>query len=226
VTVVAFHWPAGLFVGGLLSGVARELVVDGPVFDPRPDPTARRVAYVCGNSLRIAELDGSSWELASDEDPECRGVPPTSSPAEEIHRNRGYWWSPDGTSVAACRVDVSQVDHWYIADPAAPDQPAHEVRYPAAGTPNAVVELHVLALDGGEIDVAWDRDRFPYLTAVSWVSEDRLLLDRPVARPTRSAGARGQSDDGRHVTDLRRPRRPGGSRSYRAFPTNSPTAGW
>src|SRR4029079_6939692 len=74
------------------------------------------------------------------------------------------------------RVNVSQVDHWYIANPAAPDQPAHEVRYPSAGTPNAVVELHVLALDGGEIDVAWDRDRFPYLTAVSWPSEDRLLL--------------------------------------------------
>ena len=70
VTVVAFPLAGRLFVGGLLSGVARELVVDGPVFDPRPDPTARRVAYVCGNSLRIAELDGSSWELASDEDPE------------------------------------------------------------------------------------------------------------------------------------------------------------
>ena len=176
VTVVAFPLAGRLFVGGLLSGVARELVVDGPVFDPRPDPTARRVAYVCGNSLRIAELDGSSWELASDEDPEVTWGSADFIAAEEIHRNRGYWWSPDGTSVAACRVNVSQVDHWYIADPAAPDQPAHEVRYPAAGTPNAVVELHVLALDGGEIDVAWDRDRFPYLTAVSWVSEDRLLL--------------------------------------------------
>ena len=142
VTVVAFPLAGRLFVGGLLSGAARELVVDGPVFDPRPDPTARRVAYVCGNSLRIAELDGSSWELASDEDPEVSWGSADFIAAEEIHRNRGYWWSPDGSAVAACRVDVSQVDHWYIADPAAPDQPAHEVRYPAAGTPNAVVELH------------------------------------------------------------------------------------
>ena len=26
------------------------------------------------------------------------------------------------------------------------------------------------------VDVAWDRDRFPYLTAVHWVSTERLLL--------------------------------------------------
>ena len=176
VTVVAFPLAGRLFVAGLLSGMARELVVDGPVFDPRPDPTARRIAYVCGDSLRIAELDGSSWELASDEDPDVSWGSADFIAAEEIHRNRGYWWSPDGSATAACRVSVAQVDHWYIADPAAPDQQPHEVRYPSAGTPNAVVELHVLALDGGATDVAWDRDRFPYLTAVSWVTDDRLLL--------------------------------------------------
>ncbi len=33
-----------------------------------------------------------------------------------------------------------------------------------------------MALDGGSIEIAWDRDRFPYLTAVNWVSPERLLL--------------------------------------------------
>ena len=176
VTVVAFPLAGRLFVAGLISGVARELDVDGPVFDPRPDPGAARLAYVCGSALRIAELDGSSWELASDEDPDVSWGVADFIAGEEMHRFRGYWWSPDGAAIAACRVDVAPVERWYIADPAAPDQPSHEVRYPAAGTANAVVELHVLALDGGSIDVAWDRDRFPYLTAVHWVSNDRLLL--------------------------------------------------
>jgi len=89
VTVVAFPLAGRLFVAGLLSGMARELVVEGPVFDPRPDPTARRLAYVCGNSLRIAELDGSSWELASDEDPEVSWGSADFIAAEEIHRIRG-----------------------------------------------------------------------------------------------------------------------------------------
>mgnify|MGYP001599685715 CR=1 FL=1 len=53
-TVAAFTLTGRLFVAGLVSATARELVVDGPVFDPHPDPLAHRVAYVSGNKLRIA----------------------------------------------------------------------------------------------------------------------------------------------------------------------------
>ena len=176
VTVVAFALAGRLFVAGLISGVARELTVDGPVFDPRPDPQAGRLAYVCGTALRIAELDGSSWELASDEDPNVSWGAADFIAAEEIHRNRGYWWNPDGSAIAACRVDVSAVDRWFIADPSDPSQQPREVRYPPAGGTNATVDLHVLALDGGSIEVAWDQSRFPYLVAVNWVSNERLLL--------------------------------------------------
>ena len=63
-TVVAFALAGRLFVAGLISGAARPLDVAGPVFDPRPDPTARRVAYVSGRLLCIGELDGSWWVLA------------------------------------------------------------------------------------------------------------------------------------------------------------------
>ena len=176
VSVVAFPLAGRLFVAGLISGMARELVVDGPVFDPRPDPGATRLGYVSGNALRIAELDGSSWELASDEDPDVSWGSADYIAGEELHRYRGYWWSPDGAAIAACRVDVSPVERWYIAEPASPDQQPREVRYPAAGTSNAKVGLHVLALDGGSIEVAWDNDRFPYLAAVHWASSERLLL--------------------------------------------------
>ena len=68
VAVAAFALSGRLFVAGLVSGMARGLDVDGAVFDPRPDPVAMRVAYVAGRTLRIAELDGSSWELAGDEE--------------------------------------------------------------------------------------------------------------------------------------------------------------
>ena len=55
--VAAFTLAGRLFVAGLVSAAARELAVEGPVFDPRPDPLARRLAYVSGSKLRIAELD-------------------------------------------------------------------------------------------------------------------------------------------------------------------------
>ncbi|HUC31968.1 MAG TPA: DPP IV N-terminal domain-containing protein, partial [Ilumatobacteraceae bacterium] len=169
-TVVAFALAGRLFVGGLLSGTARELDVQGPVFDPRPDPVATRVAYVSGRTLRIAELDGTSWELAGEDDPEISWGSTDFISAEEIHRYRSYWWSPDGAAIAACRVDLSPVQQWYLSDPSEPATPQREVRYPSAGTDNADVSLHVLALDGGSTEVEWDHDGYPYLLDVKWVS--------------------------------------------------------
>ena len=95
--------------------------------------------------------------------------------AEEMHRFRGYWWSPDGRSIAVCRVDDGPVPEWTIADPADPSRAARTVRYPAAGTENPVVTLHVLGLDGSRLDIDWDREFFPYLAHVEW-TDDGLLM--------------------------------------------------
>ncbi len=179
VTVVAFALAGRLFAGGLVSGQARELAVEGPVFDPRPDPTARRVAYVSGRSLRLGELDGSSRALAGGGDTEVDTVSWGSADfvaAEEMGRFRGFWWSPDGTTLAACRVDDGPVGQWVIADPAHPERDARTVRYPAAGTANPDVTLHLLGLDGSATPIDWDRDFFPYLAAVDWSDAGLTLL--------------------------------------------------
>ncbi|HEY4333654.1 MAG TPA: prolyl oligopeptidase family serine peptidase [Ilumatobacteraceae bacterium] len=177
VTIAAFALAGRLFVSGLITGTARELAVQGPVVDPRPDPLAQRVAYVCGPPLRIGELDGSSWELI--DEPEIDTVTWGSAEfvaAEEMGRHRGYWWSPDGTSIAVERADTEPIGVWHIADPAHPENPAVAHRYPAAGTDNAIVGLHVLSLDGGSVAVQWDNDSFPYLANVVWPTAERLLL--------------------------------------------------
>ncbi len=180
-TVVAFALGGRLFVGGIVSGTARALDVTGPVFDPRPDPLARRVAYVSGATLRIAELDGSSRVLAGDDagDDESETVTWGSADfiaAEEMGRFRGYWWAPGGETLAVCRVDVEAVDEWTIANPAHPDQPSATVRYPAAGTANADTTLHLVDLDGSRTAVEWDRDNFGYLAAVDWTAAGLVIL--------------------------------------------------
>jgi dipeptidyl-peptidase-4 len=93
-TVAAFALGGTLYVAGLVTGRSRRVEVVGPVFDPRPDPPARRVAYVCGDTLRVAELDGSSRVIVGPDD----GDPDTVSwgsadfiAAEEMDRFRGYW---------------------------------------------------------------------------------------------------------------------------------------
>ncbi len=176
-TVVAFALSGRLFAGGLLSGRARELEVAGPVFDPRPDPRARRIAYVSGPTLCVGELDGTAVVLAGGDEPATVSWGSADFvAAEEMGRSRGFWWSPDGTTIAACRVDEAPVNEWVIADPAHPEQPARTVRYPAAGSANPNVTLHLLGLDGSRAMVDWDRDFFPYLAAVDWNDSGLIML--------------------------------------------------
>jgi dipeptidyl-peptidase 4 len=175
-TVTAFALSGRLFVAGLISGQVRELHVDGPVYDPRPDPLAARLAYVSGRTLRIAELDGTSRQLAGEDDPTISWGSAEFIAAEEIRRFRGFWWSPDGSAIAACRVDTAPVQVWHLADPANPATPPQAMRYPAAGTANADVTLHVLRLDGTTTEIEWDRGDLPYLVNVVWESDDRALV--------------------------------------------------
>ena len=97
--------------------------------------------------------------------------------AEEMRRTRGYWWSPDGTKLAVTRVDVADVAKWHISAPNNPAVEPRSIRYPAAGTANAHVELHIVELDGGTTtEVCWEKDTFPYLVDVMWDDNAPLAL--------------------------------------------------
>jgi dipeptidyl-peptidase 4 len=156
--------------GGASGGGARELPARTPAADPRPDPSGTLVAYVCAGALRVMDIrtgrdhavaepaagSGMSFGLAE------------FVAAEEMGRMRGYWWAPDGKSLLVARVDEGQVQRWHIADPSHPEQPASEVRYPAAGTPNADVCLFLADTGGVLTPIEWDRAAFPYLVTVCW----------------------------------------------------------
>jgi dipeptidyl-peptidase-4 len=161
-----------LYAVDVSSGRIRAVETAPNPFDPRPDPTLHWVAYTSGGALRLVSLqegEASGDRLLVQEDhPDVSWGVAEFVAAEEMDRLRGHWWSPDGTAIAAARVDVGPVLRWHIVDPANPDKRPVEVAYPAAGTDNAVVTLHVLGLDGSRADVDWDRDAFPYLVEVVW----------------------------------------------------------
>ncbi len=174
-----------LFVGDLHEANVREVHAHGPVFDPRIAPNGEWIAYVCGRALRVvsavdAPSDGG-FELAG---PNVIAGPDTVGwgsaefvAAEEMGRYRGFWWSPDSRHIAVCRVDEEPVAQWHIADPAHPERPTNVVRYPAAGTNDAIVSLHVFdAVEGTRVDVAWDATGFPYLTDVDWIDADNVSI--------------------------------------------------
>ena len=167
-----------LFLADLVGGGARELEPAArPPFDPRPDPTGRHVAYVADGALRVLDVaSGDDRELAHDDDPDVSWGLPDFIAAEEMDRRRGYWWSPDGERIVAARVDDRPVRIWHIAGPVDPEAVPRAVRYPAAGTPNAIVTLELFDMHGGRVDIAWDVDAFPYLVTVVWNANGPLTF--------------------------------------------------
>ncbi|MFJ6620335.1 prolyl oligopeptidase family serine peptidase [Kitasatospora sp. NPDC091335] len=160
-----------LFRTDTTTGNSDELPVAGPAFDPRPDATGQRVAYVAEDALYVtpgleplSPADGARWGVAE------------FAAAEELGRARGHWWRPDGGALLAARVDESAVPRRYFADPAHPGEAPEDFAYPQAGGPNADVQLWVLGLDGGRVPLRWDREEFPYVCAASWASTEEVLL--------------------------------------------------
>ncbi|WP_329104291.1 prolyl oligopeptidase family serine peptidase [Micromonospora sp. NBC_01699] len=187
--VAVFALAGRLFRADLLHGDVVEVAVSGPVIDPRPDPTGERLAYVTegptgrdrpgriagtGSQLRVIEADGTDNLLAGEEAGVSWGLAEFIA-AEEFSRYRGYWWAPDGRSILAARVDESRLPRWHLHDPADPASLPRSVAYPRAGGPNAEVSLHLLDLDGGWVDVHWDRETYPYLVSVRWAETGPLI---------------------------------------------------
>ncbi|HEX2029059.1 MAG TPA: prolyl oligopeptidase family serine peptidase, partial [Nitriliruptorales bacterium] len=177
-TRVAFALAGRLFVTDVDSGRTRPLDVTGPVFDPRPDPTGRRVAYVSGGDLYQCDVDGGAPRRLAGE-PAVRWGVADFVAAEEMGRERGYWWSPDGRRLAVARVDERPVGRWWLTDPVDPTSEPTCIAYPAAGTANPDVTLWVVDLDGQRRRVDWPSGAFPYLAVVRWSQDggrQRLTL--------------------------------------------------
>ena len=180
VATAVFALSGRLFAADLVKAQVRELPAAGPVVDPRIDPSGRTVAYLSGGSLRVIGVDGGGDRaLAEPDGPAPQNVAYGAADfiaAEELDRYRGHWWAPDGRSLIVARVDESPVPVIYIADPANPSREPRAVRYPAAGTANAIVELYLIDLDGARTKIEWDREAYEYLAHVRWTEAGPALL--------------------------------------------------
>jgi len=138
--------------------------------DPRFSPDGAMVAGVIDRELHVVDLVTNTLRAVTS------GATATLSHGtaefvaqEEMSRSEGYWWSPDSKSLVYQQTDESQVETRYIANPLHPEEKPTSFAYPKAGSPNAVVRLFVTAVTGGAPrEIAWDRDRFPYLARVDW----------------------------------------------------------
>lgn len=159
------------------SGACRALPTPTGVADARVAPGGGRCAYVVAGSLRVHDLvTGEDRVLAEPDGPDVTWGLPEFVAAEEMDRDRGFWWAPDGSAILAQRTDESAVLVWHIGDPADPATPPEVMRYPAAGTANAEVSLRLFRLDGSAIDVPVVGE---YLAEVTWDAHALVLTTMP-----------------------------------------------
>ena len=95
---------------------------------------------------------------------------------EEMDRDTGYWWAPDDAHIAYAKVNeapVAEVERFEIY---ADNVKLVKQRYPAAGAPNAIVQLYVTSLDSArpvQIDLGTNTDI--YLARVNWLPDGSAL---------------------------------------------------
>ncbi|MFY1695747.1 prolyl oligopeptidase family serine peptidase [Solwaraspora sp. WMMA2101] len=186
--IAVFALAGRLWRADLVGGDVVEVPVVGTAVDARPDPTGERIAYVSDSDaadtatrpattapgkLRVIHPDGRDTLLAGEAGDITWALPDPG--AADFGRDRGYWWSADGQTILTARVDRSRLPRWRYADPAQPQQPGRTAPYPLCGGPVAEVTLHLLDLDGGWVDVHWDRETYPYLVSVDWSDGGPLI---------------------------------------------------
>ena len=196
-TRAAFALSGALYVVELAgTHEVRRLGSDVGVIDPRLSPSGERVAYVCGNELRVIEIaTGTVATVATASEGTTVGLANFVA-AEELDRVRGHWWSPDSSALLFEVADNRSLDTVWIFDPKDPRVAPASRQYPKAGTANPALSLVLWRLDGTSTTVTWD-ERFEYLVTVSWPTSDGPLLtlmtrdhrEQSVVRVTPDTGA-------------------------------------
>jgi dipeptidyl-peptidase-4 len=176
---IAFALSGQLFVTDLSAPLAptKHLEVTGPIIAPQISPDGSHVAWSTGMNLHVCAIDGSDERvLTTNNDEHVSWGLADFIGSEELGRMTGFWWAPNSGSLIVQRVDESQVNSWWISDPATPEKAPREQRYPAAGTTNATLELHRISLNGETTQLVWDNEAYEYLVSLRWQADRPALI--------------------------------------------------
>lgn len=161
------------------DGQARRITdVPGGVLNASVSPRGGFVSYVRDQNVWLQPLAGGAARALTTAGKGTVHYGEAEFVAqEEMHRTDGYWWSPDDRYVAVERFDEAPVKVFTRAAIGATGTSIYEQRYPAAGTPNVLVELHVMRADGsGSVKVDLGADPDIYLARVDWLPDGSALL--------------------------------------------------
>jgi len=144
--------------------------------DPKLSPRGRYISFIRDQDLQVVEVSsGRETALTDDGENTISNGMAEFVAQEEMDRDTGYWWSPDERHVAYLRVDSSLVQLEKRYEVTGSEIRVFEQRYPAAGTPNAVVRLFVVDVESGvHRELPLGEGDF-YVPRVDWLPNGREL---------------------------------------------------
>lgn len=187
--IVTYDWSADgksilvpidgdLFLAGIDGKVSRLTETSEGELNPKLSPKGGYVSFVRDNRLWTGPVGGAAAQPvtpAETADTVHWGEAEFVA-QEEMARMTGYWWAPGDERIAVQRFDEAQVGVVTRTAIGAEDTKTFQQRYPAAGTPNAAVQLFVMKPDGSqrvEVDLGADKDI--YLARVDWAPDGKTL---------------------------------------------------
>ncbi|KAA0222826.1 S9 family peptidase, partial [bacterium] len=178
--------PAVLLVpmgGTLLVSVGGEALREIPgveqALDPRLSDDGARVAFVREGELYVVEVAGGGPRRLTTgaEDGVTNGLAEFIA-QEELDRDEGYWWSPDGERIAFIRADSRHIPKYPVVHQGRDQVDVEEHRYPFAGKANACLDLGVVELATGAVrwlDLGAEKDI--YISRVAWRPDGTLTAE-------------------------------------------------
>ena len=174
--------------------VKRLTATDSFETDARFSPRGRFVSFVRDQNLFVLELATGRESAMTREGGGLKSFGVAEFIAqEEMDRDTGYWWAPDESRLAFARVDEAPVDEVERFEIYADNVKVIRQRYPAAGRPNADVQLWIAQLPAAtsvagqsapvRVDLGPSADI--YLARVDWFPDSGSLAVQRQSRDQR-----------------------------------------
>ena len=186
--IVSYYWSddgsqilvpidGDLYLTDLDGNVTRLTESKEGELNPKISPKGGYVSFVRNGQLYAGKVGEEARALTPDElANNVRWGEAEFVAQEEMSRLTGYWWSPDDKKIAVERFDETPVQVVTRTAIGGGGTSTYDQRYPAAGTPNVLVDLYIVDPDTAErvkVDLGEEKDI--YLARVDWAPDGSAL---------------------------------------------------